>query len=46
MDINVVANMAPSEYAVFLDGARNVLDDEDYVNFVEEATKIRILGRS
>jgi hypothetical protein len=46
IDINVVANMAPSEYAVFLDGARNVLDDEDYVNFVEEATKIRILGRS
>ena len=44
-DMREVANMMPSEYAAFLDGARKVLDDDDYINFVEEATKYRIIGR-
>jgi hypothetical protein len=37
--------MAPSEYAAFLDGARNVLDDEDYIMFIEETAKHRFLRR-
>jgi hypothetical protein len=44
-DISVVVNMAPSEYAVFLDGARSVLNDDDYIGFVEQATKVRLLSR-
>jgi hypothetical protein len=44
-DMRMVADMMPSEYAAFLDGARKVLNDEDYINFVEEATKYRIIGR-
>jgi hypothetical protein len=43
-DMNVVVDMAPSEYAIFLDGARSALGDEEFVQFVEQATKIRILG--
>ena len=42
-DISIVADMSPSEYASFLDGARDNLSDEDYVNFVEHATKIRLM---
>ena len=44
-DISQVADMAPSEYAAFLDGARANLDDEDYVTFVEETAKHRFLRR-
>lgn len=39
-----VAFMAATEYANFLDGARDTLSDEQFVSFVEEATKYRILG--
>jgi len=45
MDIAMVADMAPSEYASFLDGARKVLPDEEYVAFIENATKFRFLRR-
>lgn len=45
-DMNIVIDMLPSEFASFLDGARNTLSDEDYVKFVEEATKYRLLGGS
>ena len=38
--------MAPSQYAAFLDGAREVLEDDDYVTFVEETAKYRFLGGS
>ena len=44
-DISQVADMHPSEYAAFLDGARANLDDEDYVTFVEETAKHRFLRR-
>ncbi len=44
IDMSMVIDMVPSEYAIFLDGARSVLDAEDFVNFVEQATKVRILG--
>jgi hypothetical protein len=43
LDFVVVANMAPSEYASFLDGARRILSDEEYINFIEKATKYRLL---
>jgi hypothetical protein len=45
IDMNVVVDMSASEYAAFLDGARTVLDDEEYVNFVEESAKHRFLRR-
>lgn len=45
LDISEVANMSPSEYAAFLDGARQHLDDNDYVTFVEETAKHRFLRR-
>ena len=45
VDLENVAYMSPSEFASFLDGAREVLSDEDYVNFVEESAKQRFLRR-
>jgi hypothetical protein len=45
-DISIVADMAPSEYAAFLDGARKELDTEEYVKFLEETAKHRFLGGS
>jgi hypothetical protein len=44
-DIENVAYLVPSEYAAFLDGAREVLSDEDYVRFVEYTAKIRSGGK-
>lgn len=44
LDLSIVANMTATEYAKFLDGARENLDDEDYVYFVEETAKHRFLG--
>lgn len=44
-DIATVADMSPSEYAAFLDGARISLEDDDYVTFVEETAKHRFLRR-
>ena len=43
-DIKQLASLPPSEYAAFLDGARSRLSDEDYVSFVEDMTKYRLLG--
>ena len=43
-DLENLVNLAPSEYAAFLDGARLQLSDEEYVAFVEEMTKHRLLG--
>lgn len=43
MNMNIT-DMTAKQYAAFLDGAREVLNDEDYVAFVEEATKHRLLG--
>jgi hypothetical protein len=43
MNVNI-ADMTATQYAAFLDGAREVLDDDNYVAFVEEATKHRLLG--
>ena len=45
LDISVVVDMSPSEYAAFLDGARKSLSDNDYVSFVEETAKHRFLRR-
>jgi len=45
IDMRVVSSMAPSEYASFLDGARNVLEDEDYVAFVEETARYRFIKK-
>jgi hypothetical protein len=44
-NIETVADMSPSEYAAFLDGARHALSDDDYVTFVEETAKHRFLRR-
>jgi hypothetical protein len=44
-DIEEVAYLVPSEYAAFLDGARETLSDEDYVAFVEYTAKIRSGGK-
>lgn len=45
IDFASVANMRPSEYAAFLDGAREALSDEEYVEFIEEATRHRDIFR-
>lgn len=45
IDFTLVANMRPSEYASFLDGARETLSDEEYVDFIEEATRHRDIFR-
>jgi len=44
-DISVVAGMTPTAYAAFLDGARKILPDEEYITFVEESAKHRFLRR-
>lgn len=44
LDLNIVAGLPASEYAQILDGARSVLTDEEYVEFVEKTTKIRYRG--
>jgi hypothetical protein len=45
LDMDMVVDMTPSEYASFLDGARKSLSDSDYVTFVEETAKHRFLRR-
>jgi len=46
IDFDVVSMMTPSEYASFLDGAREILSDEEYVAFIEEATKNRFVRKT
>ena len=40
-DLSDVVNMTATEYAAFLDGARKVLSDEEYVQFLERTTIMR-----
>lgn len=40
-NIEDVANLTATQYASFLDGARQMLSDEDYVAFVTETAKYR-----
>jgi hypothetical protein len=44
-NLNDIVDMTASEFAAFLDGAREVLDDKQYVAFVEETTRIRFSRR-
>ena len=39
--IDDIRNMAASEYASFLDGAKESLDEDDYADFIDEVGKIR-----
>lgn len=39
--ISNVTDMSPSEYAIFLDGARSVLSDDEYIKFLDEVSRIR-----
>jgi len=39
---DIIKYMAAKEYAAFLDGARKELNDEDYIKFIEDVTKIRL----
>lgn len=39
--LNDVVDMTATQYAAFLDGAKAVLSDEEYVNFLEHFNKIR-----
>lgn len=39
-----IVDMSPSEYAIFLDGARSVLSKDEYVNFLDWASKERFSG--
>jgi hypothetical protein len=41
LDLSYVCDMSPSEFASFLDGAREVLNDDDYVNFIDDIGRIR-----
>lgn len=41
----MVASMSSQEYVSFLEGAKEVLSEEDYVSFIEETVKYRILGK-
>jgi hypothetical protein len=40
-EMSMVADMTATQYAAFLDGARESLSDEDYVKFVTESAKYR-----
>ncbi len=39
-----ITNMTPSEYSTFLDGARSVLSEDEYINFLDWASKERFNG--
>jgi hypothetical protein len=39
-----VVDMTPSEYSTFLDGARSVLSEDEYINFLDWASKERFNG--
>ena len=41
--LNDIAGMSPSSYLVFLDGARSVLSDEEYVEFLDWTSKKRFV---
>ena len=40
-----VASMTPSEYSSFLDGARNILSNDEYINFLDWASMERFSER-
>lgn len=40
-DLEEIANLTATQYAAFLDGARQALSDDDYVKFVTETAKYR-----
>ena len=40
-----ITNMSPSNYAIFLDGARCVLSDDEYVDFLDWASVERFSER-
>jgi hypothetical protein len=42
--INNVTEMSPSEYAIFLDGARSILSEDEYVKFLDWAGRKRFNG--